>query len=621
MTFHVVSRSSPLPLIALQLLLGCGGAPSEHQLQQPTGARLVAPAVVEFPPTTRGATSAADVRLRNEGDEALSLVLEMGENDAFSPERRALEIAPGEETEVRLFFDSSRRSPGAVEGVARLRGEGLSQAMILRATSFRTCDPCSLYTEDRGCVAAPDGMACGTATECSDGRFCEAGACRPAEIREGLSCHTACDSPGHCVEARCVQDGAPEAPSWSVPLQGSLVIAMADEAGVILQIDEEGDWGWARIDPEGRRRWFHPHEGRCDPWGDDLLLCEEEPGWTALDPRSGDILWTTALPIEWHPIHGEHLVGSWTEGPFGLADLQLAALDRTTGAEVWRVAVGKRMRSVLASEAIDRLQVQPTGDELRVVGSRDGAQDRSGSSVGLIALDGATGKERWAERAVGSLQNAVTDESGRTFVSLHMGTTVVDEEGTRATRGRQLAWSSTGEILWHEEKVVPGAGAHIGIDYPVLAAAGVVFLGSGKVLDAQTGATLYQQPVLPQLVMAETVGRVLGYRASTHLVSFDLGDGTVQWSQPLPPARRHQLETTEGDFPLHLVMDHVAQAKGDRTICALDEDRRILHELTLWGGGTLDLRRADDRWYRTRLTDEGDRVLESWPAPRLPGER
>jgi outer membrane protein assembly factor BamB len=303
---------------------------------------------------------------------------------------------------------------------------------------------------------------------------------------------------------------AQESPSWPSFQGGPAHLGSAEG----LQPGFRSEW---RVAPAGDARLSVPAVGAG------LAVSVGAGRVVGFDPTRGTVLWTVVrargpiVPPALDLSSGEHGVVLYLEG----ADRKtsaLVAIDPSTQARLWRVALGGVSRSA------------PAISEGRVY---LGAQDNA-----VYAVDLDTGRVAWKTRTQGQVDAAVAVADGRVFA--------VSGNPTSGRATLHALHADTGKLAWSFSPSALPAG----VTSPSVAG-GVVYVGFGdgtvRAVDAATGAERWHEPVRadfsPLSSLAYAAGVVYAVDRNGGLYAFDGAtgarawdfqfDGTADWAAPL----------------------------------------------------------------------------------------
>jgi outer membrane protein assembly factor BamB len=307
---------------------------------------------------------------------------------------------------------------------------------------------------------------------------------------------------------------AQESPSWPSFQGGPAHLGSA--AG--LQPGFRSDW---RVAPAGDARLSVP------AIGPGLAVSVGAGRVVGFDPSRGAVLWTVVrargpiVPPALDLSAGKHGVVLYLEG----ADRKtsaLVAIDASTHARLWRVALGGLSRSAPA-----------VSDGQVFLGARDNA---------VYAVDVQTGRVAWKTKTQGRVDPAVAVAAGLVYA--------VSEDPSSGRAALDAFRADSGKLAWSFSP----ARLPAGVTSPSVAE-GAVYVGFGdgtvRAVDARTGAERWHEPVRadfsPLSSPAYAGGRVFVVDRNGGLYAFDATtgtrawdyqfDGTADWAAPLVSGR------------------------------------------------------------------------------------
>jgi polyvinyl alcohol dehydrogenase (cytochrome) len=256
-------------------------------------------------------------------------------------------------------------------------------------------------------------------------------------------------------------------------------------------------WGTAAIDEQRGLAYIgtgQAYAGPAGPLTDALLALRLRDGslawhrqftrddvWNAFGGLAGKDYDLGASPNLFR-IDGRDVVGVGDKGG------RYAALDRDTGATVWRrqLCVGSHLGGIMTTAAVARGSIwvtcnKPSAAALNVAAQHPAAPyfdwplDKPPSYSDILRLSAATGHILWRRRVPAITLGAVTEAGGAVFVPNTDGT-------LRALDAR------SGRVLWNAHPGAPLGGGATVAGGAVLIGYGVQFGGAQRVLHPPAGA-------------------------------------------------------------------------------------------------------------------------------------
>lgn len=235
---------------------------------------------------------------------------------------------------------------------------------------------------------------------------------------------------------------------WSVDLDATTADAPGLINGVVVLRDQQGSvYGFDVA--TGRKLWQRPGARSTrlvdnrGPRPSPLVLVATDDELTALDPRTGDEVWTVDVTVtaELYVLDDGsfHVVVTPADQPFGT---RLLSIDAATGQVRWTADAGTRVGPrVIAG---DRALVALVGDPAR-----------------LVAYDRATGVEQWRADAAGALGPSLSFAGGRFVVATENG-------AVRAvTQDGRDAWIDSSSRNAVNPPVVDGPSVYVSASTPL----------------------------------------------------------------------------------------------------------------------------------------------------------
>lgn len=556
------------------------------------------PQRIELGAARVGESVVHDFVVRNREDDGLLVELVTAAPFEVEPDRFVL--GPNEARRVRMRFTASAAGPMEYALGLQLRA-GL-ETIEIRGEGVPGCDDWCQTELDGRCVPHNDGGACHsytTSPSCTVGGICDAGTCVPRPAPDGMPCNESCGM-ATCDDGTCRPDGQRVLePEWTLGRNGSIGILEANEERIVAVVDTAGKGALPALlvlAPDGTAISISEPIDLLSWRGarvvGDALLIHRESRWRAYGLASGALRWVESGSEQ----RDQPIVDGTLYFANGLGGVQ--AVDVSSGATHWTTSVRDAIAGSLGSFDDADLRLFADRHSVFVLANDFGANRHV-----VVALDAASGAERWTRADEGVLDQFLPDDEGGYLA----GSRDHDQQFICCGRiaGRAFAVDASGNERWGESTESALSSGGWVVDGPARLVDELVYLAGTDARDRLTGAWRYEVPVAGNALarFVTTGGSTFALDACTRgdcassswraVVAYDTHSGALRGTVPIAG----ELDGFAGGPSGTALVG--AGWRTSRNLCEIDGAGALVRELRLagpqqWPNGSGV--RAGDRW-------------------------